>query len=315
MCDKITAAGEPATERKSVMKVLIKGAGDLASGIACRLYRSGCSIVMTETAVPTTVRRTVAFSPAIYMGRAMVEEIEGVRCNTLEEMEKAVENGQIPVVEDPECRIVFGWNPDVVVDAIIAKRNLGTSIMDAETVISVGPGFTAGVDCHCVVETKRGHNLGRCIWEGCAFPNTGVPGMIGGYDKERIIRASVDGVFFGRCSIGDLVEKGQTVGVVVESRSEGVESQNAGAENQAAGAENRIAGAEVPIYAQIDGVVRGLLQDGVVVKKGMKSGDIDPRGEVKSCFTVSDKASAIGGGVLEAICMRQRQLGRRILFR
>ena len=258
------------------MKVLIKGAGDLASGIALRLYRCGFDIVMTDIAVPTTVRRTVAFSPAVYEGTALVEDVTGVLCLNLEEIQAAVEKNQIAVIVDESGTIRDTWKPDVLVDAIIAKKNLGTTMEDAPTVIGVGPGFTAGVDCHCVVETKRGHNLGRCIWNGSAVPNTGVPGMIGGYDKERIIRASADGRFTGCVSIGDLVEKVQLVG-------------KAG---------------ETPIFAEVGGVVRGLLQDGVTVCKGMKSGDVDPRGMVESCFTVSDKASAIGGGVLEAIMSR-----------
>ena len=255
------------------MRVLIKGAGDLASGIALRLHRCGFDLVMTDIAVPTTVRRTVAFSPAVYEGTAVVEDTTGVLCQNQEEIQEAVRAGRIAVVVDEQGDIRNTWKPEVIVDAIIAKKNLGTTIEDAQTVIGVGPGFTAGVDCHCVVETKRGHNLGRCIWDGSAVPNTGVPGMIGGYDKERIIRASADGIFTGCVPIGDLVEKGQLVG-------------KAG---------------ETPIYAEVGGVVRGLLQDGVAVCKGMKSGDVDPRGVVESCFTVSDKASAIGGGVLEAI--------------
>lgn len=255
------------------MKVLIKGAGDLASGIALRLHRCGFDIVMTEIAVPTTVRRTVAFSPAVYEGTAVVEDATGVLCHNLEEIQQAVENGRIAVIVDEQGTVKDGWNPDVIVDAIMAKKNPGTAMQDAATVIGVGPGFTAGVDCHCVVETKRGHNLGRCIWEGSAVPDTGVPGMIGGYDKERIIRAGDDGIFTGCIAIGELVEQGRQVG-------------KAG---------------ETPIYAEVGGVVRGLLQDGVAVCKGMKSGDVDPRGVVESCFTVSDKASAIGGGVLEAI--------------
>ncbi|MFR4438635.1 MAG: selenium-dependent molybdenum cofactor biosynthesis protein YqeB [Hungatella sp.] len=255
------------------MKVLIKGAGDLASGIACRLYRCGFTVAMTELEVPTTVRRTVAFSPAVYQGICQVEDITGVLCHSLEELEAAAKQGKIPVLIDEHCEIRQKWNPDVVVDAIMAKENLGTKITDARTVIGVGPGFTAGRDCHCVVETKRGHDLGRCIWVGSAIPNTGVPGVIGGYDKERIIRAAADGRFQGCVSIGDLVQKGQLIAVT----------------------------GGVPVTAEISGVVRGLLQDGAEVYKGMKSGDIDPRGVVKHCFTISDKATAIGGGVAEAI--------------
>lgn len=267
------------------MKVLIKGAGDLASGIACRLHRCGFELVMTETKVPTTVRRTVAFSPAVYLGKAVVEDIEGVLCKNPEEIEVALKNRKIAVVVDETCRICETWKPDVVVDAILAKVNLGTNITDAETVIGVGPGFCAGLDCHAVVETKRGHDLGRCIWSGSAVPNTGVPGMIGGYDKERIIRASADGIFTGCVSIGDMVEKGQLVGMADE----------------------------IPVYAEVGGVVRGLLQDGVEVWKGMKSGDVDPRGVVSSCFTVSDKASAIGGGVVEAILNHSLKQGKQMI--
>lgn len=267
------------------MKVLIKGAGDLASGIGCRLHRCGFTVVMTEIAVPTTVRRTVAFSPAVYEGQAVVEDITGVLCRTMIEIEEAIKKGRIPVVVDEAGAVKDNWKPDAIVDAIIAKKNLGTHITDAPIVVGVGPGFTAGEDCHCVVETKRGHDLGRCIWKGSAIPNSGVPGMIGGYDRERIIRAEAAGEFYGEVKIGDMVKKGQMVG----------KSGN------------------VPVYALIDGVVRGLLQDGVMVFPGMKSGDIDPRGVVSSCFTVSDKASAIGGGVAEAILQcglrRQKEAG------
>lgn len=259
-------------------RVLIKGAGDLASGIALRLHRCGFLVAMTETAVPTTVRRTVAFSPAVYRGRCRVEDVEGIRCLTAKEVEAATAAGRIAVIVDEAANIKDGWKPDVLVDAILAKRNLGTRKEDAPTVIGVGPGFTAGVDCHCVVETKRGHYLGRCIWDGSAIPNTGVPGMIGGYAMERLIKATGDGRFRGCAAIGDSVKKGDLVGYA----------------------------GDVPIYALIDGVVRGLLQDGVPVTAGMKAGDIDPRCEVSHCHTVSDKASAIGGGVLEGILQHRR---------
>lgn len=256
-------------------KVLIRGAGDLASGIALRLYRSGFAVAMTETGVPTTVRRTVAFSPAVYLGSVQVEEVTGTLCHSVEELEKLVMEGKIPVLVDEKARTGLSWKPEVVVDAILAKRNTGTRITDAATVIGVGPGFTAGVDCHCVVESKRGHYLGRCIWEGSAIPNTGVPGLIGGFGIQRLLRAPADGIFRGAVKIGDQVEAGQVVGFV-----------------EPGGA---------PMTAQISGVVRGLLQDGVPVTQGMKAGDVDPRCERDHCFTVSDKARAIGGGVLEAI--------------
>lgn len=255
------------------MKVLIKGAGDLASGIGCRLHRCGFEVVMTDIAIPTTVRRTVAFSRAVYEGTALVEDVLGVLCSGLHEVEAVLALDQIAVLADEACVIREQWKPDVVVDAILAKVNLGTELTDAGIVIGVGPGFTAGRDCHVVVETKRGHDLARCITEGSAFPNTGVPGMIGGYDKERIIRAASNGVFLGSVSIGDLVKKGDLVGY----------------------------SGGTPIYAQVGGAVRGLLQDGVEVVTDMKSGDIDPRGVVEYCWSISDKATSIGGGVLEAI--------------
>ncbi len=272
------------SERAGRMKILIKGAGDLASGIACRLHRCGFLVVMTEKPVPTTVRRTVAFSRAVYEDRTKVEDITGILCRSMKEIEEALSNDQVAVVVDEECKIREKWNPDAVVDAIIAKKNLGTRITDADIVVGVGPGFTAGKDCHCVVETKRGHDLGRCIWNGSAIPNTGVPGIIGGYDKERIIRAVDNGVFHPAVTIGTVVQLNDVVGYVND----------------------------VPVLAQVGGVVRGLLQDGVTVFRGMKSGDIDPRGVTGHCYTISDKASAIGGGVLEAILsLQKKQLAQK----
>ena len=254
-------------------KIWIRGAGDLATGIALRLYRSGFDIIMSDIAVPTTVRRTVAFSPAVYTGETQVEGITGKLCENISMIDTVIESGCIPVIVDPSGEIMKEYKPDIIVDAIIAKTNIGTKITDTDIVIGVGPGFEAGVDCHAVVETKRGHNLGRVIWSGSAYPNTGVPGNIGGYTVERIIRATADGVFSAKVNIGDFVKAGDLLAYCDET----------------------------PVYANIDGIVRGLLQDGVNVKKGMKSGDVDPRAEKEYCFSVSDKASAIGGGVLEAI--------------
>lgn len=254
-------------------RVLIKGSGDLASGIALRLHRAGFRILMTDIAVPTTVRRTVAFSPAVYQGHMQVEDVTGVLCDSVKVAEQEIQNGNIAIMVDETARCIHEFHPDVVVDAILAKRNLGTKITDAPFVVGVGPGFTVGEDCHCVVETKRGHYLGRCIWKGSAIPNTGIPGMIGGYGLERLIKAPAAGVFKGAVEIGAVVKKNDVVGYVDQT----------------------------PVLAQIDGVVRGLLQDGVEVTTGMKSGDVDPRCDVAHCFTVSDKASSIGGGVLEAV--------------
>ena len=256
------------------MKVLIKGAGDLATGIGWRLYRAGYQVLMTEIQVPTTVRRTVAFSRAVYEGEATVEGVTARRASDLSEAEAILEKGEIPVLVDEKALIRSQWEPDVVVDAIIAKRNLGTSMKDAGLVIGVGPGFTAGTDCHLVVETKRGHYLGRVIEEGGAIPNTGIPGNIGGFIVERIIRASADGRFVPLAAIGDHVEKGQIIARC----------------------------GDVPVKALISGIVRGMLQEGVFVTEGMKAGDIDARCEKDHCFTISDKARSIGGGVLEAVC-------------
>lgn len=255
------------------MMILIKGSGDLATGIAYRLKKSGFDIVMTEIDKPTTVRRTVAFSQAVFDNEIVIEGIKGVKVNNINEIYKEINQGNIPIIIDEKAEIIKELRPDVVVDAIIAKKNLGTNIKDAPIVIGVGPGFEAKVDCHLVVETKRGHYLGKVIEEGSAIPNTGVPGNIGGYTKERIIRASSNGKIKPVVSIGDFVKKGDVVAYV-----DGVE-----------------------VLAQIDGIVRGMLQEGIEVFKGMKSGDIDPRCEKDHCFTISDKARSIGGGVLEAI--------------
>ena len=264
------------------MKILIKGAGDLASGIACRLHACGFSVVMTDIAVPTAVRRTVAFSRAVYEETASVEGVTGRLCKSFDEIDGVLAAGEIAVVVDPKASVKEAFCPDVVVDAILAKKNLGTSIDDAPVVIGVGPGFTAGEDCHCVIETKRGHYLGRCIYEGSAIANTGVPGEIGGYTSDRLLRAPAEGIFEPFAAIGDLIEDGAVCGYVNG----------------------------IPMNSQIAGVVRGLLQPGVSVTKGMKAGDVDPRCRPEHCFTVSDKAHAIGGGVLEAILHLQRAADR-----
>ncbi|NSA18004.1 selenium-dependent molybdenum hydroxylase system YqeB family protein [Clostridium saccharobutylicum] len=173
--------------------ILIKGAGDLATGVAHRLKKCGFDIVMTEIAQPTTVRRTVAFSQAVYDKEVEVEGIKAILALKNDDIDNIISNGNIAVLVDEEAKIVDEIKPDVIIDAIIAKKNLGTHIDDAQIVIALGPGFTAGVDCNCVVETKRGHYLGKSIYNGNAIPDTGVPGNIGGYTNERIIRATDDG--------------------------------------------------------------------------------------------------------------------------
>ena len=254
------------------MLIVIRGGGDLATGVALRLYRSGMDVVICETAVPTSIRRTVCFSEAVRLGEMMVEGVTARRA-VPEEVPALLAAGIIPVLVDPEGACIPGLRPDAVVDAILAKRNLGTSMDMAPIVVAAGPGFTAGVDCHAAVETMRGHYLGRVIYEGSPLPNTNIPGLIGGYAGERVLRAPADGVFAGAKRIGDRVEAGDVAGYV----------------------------AGKPMVCTIGGTLRGLLADGVPVTKGMKSGDVDPRCEEAHCRCASDKALAVGGGVLEAI--------------
>lgn len=255
------------------MLILIKGAGDIATGIAVRLKNAGMQVVMTEIAIPTTVRRSVAFSRAVYEGSAVVENITARLILDFAQIPSVLQRDEIPVLIDSRCEVLKSIHFDAVVDSILAKKNLSTDPTQAPVVIGVGPGFSVPQDCHCVIETQRGHDLGRCIYQGCASKNTGIPGEIGGYTVERLLRAPCDGIFHPILAIGDAVKAGQTVALVDDQ----------------------------PVTAQIDGIVRGLLQDNVPVKAGMKSGDIDPRGCYEHCFTVSDKARAVGGGVLEAI--------------
>ncbi len=246
----------------------------MASGVVHRLHRSHFKICMTEIPQPLAVRREVAFSEAIYDGQ---KEVEGVRAKLIsaqEEIESTWKDGDVPILIDPDAKKTRNFlKPEILIDGILAKRNLGTQITDASLVIGLGPGFTAGKDVHLVVETNRGHNLGRVISKGAAEADTGIPGEIGGYTVERLLRTMKKGIFHTQKTIGERVDKGAVVAVVDD----------------------------FPVMAKISGVVRGLLRDGVEVKKGTKVGDIDPRGKKELCFTISDKARAIGGGVLEAI--------------
>lgn len=255
------------------MLVLMRGAGDLATGTALRLHRAGFPLILTELPQPTAVRRTVAFSDAVYHGTATVEDVTARLCRSEAEVRAALRRGEPAVVVDPAAESRAVYRPDVFVDAALAKRNLGTHITDAPLVIALGPGFTAGTDCHCVVETMRGHTLGRCIYEGSALPNTGVPGNVGGYTKERVLYTPAAGVFHARVPIGTMVAAGDVVAEV----------------------------GGMPVRTEIAGCLRGILPDGISVPAGMKAGDVDPRCAREHCFTASDKALSIGGGVLEAI--------------
>lgn len=259
------------------MLVLIRGAGDLASGVACRLHRAGLQIVMTDLSQPTAIRRTVCFSEAIVHGTMQLEGITARFAASLSEVKQILADGQIAVLADADAVCAKDLKPDAVVDAILAKKNLGTSKDMAPIVVALGPGFEAGEDCHAVVETMRGHTLGRAYYSGSALPNTGVPGNIGGFTLERILRAPCDGVFRGVKQIGDTVEADEICAYVND----------------------------MPIKSKIRGVLRGLLPNGTEVYEGMKSGDVDPRCKIEHCYTCSDKALAIGGGVLEAIlCLK-----------
>ena len=255
------------------MKILIRGAGDIATGIALRLYRAGMQVVMTDLPRPTAIRRTVCFSPAITDGETTVEDVRAVYAPDTAAAKKYLSQGAVPVLADPELACRDALHPDALVDAILAKRNLGTRMTDAPVVVGVGPGFTAGEDCHAVVETMRGHTLGRVIYRGSALPNTNIPGLIGGYAGERVLRAPADGIFTRLLDIGAEVKAGDIAGTV---------------------------GGE-PMRCTIDGVLRGILPSGTPVHKGMKSGDVDPRCQPEYCTTASDKALAVGGGALEAI--------------
>ena len=255
------------------MLVIIRGAGDIATGITLRLWRAGVRTVLTDLAQPTAIRRTAAFSQAIVHGTAEVEGVAAERADSPAGALALLEKGVIPVLADPEGACIPGLKPAGVVDAILAKRNLGTRITDAPVVIGVGPGFTAGVDCHAVVETMRGHYLGRAIYDGSAQPNTGIPGLIGGFAGERVLRAPADGIFHQLLEIGAQVKQGDIAAEV----------------------------AGEPMACTLDGVLRGILPEGTPVRKGMKSGDIDPRCEIAHCYCASDKALAVGGGVLEAL--------------
>lgn len=259
--------------------VVVRGGGDLGTGVAWRLHRCGFRVLVTEIAQPMVIRRAVAFASAVYEGAITVDGVTARRVKDEVGIRAAWAAGEVPVVVDPEAEWVRRLQPQVVVDAIMAKRNTGTRITDAPIVVALGPGFTAGVDCHAVVETNRGHNLGRVILKGSAEPNTGIPGEIGGESVRRVLRAPVDGIFRGVRAIGDRVRVGEVVAYVDDT----------------------------PVLSQLDGVLRGLLHDGLKVHAGMKVGDVDPRAAVAHCFSISDKALAIGGGVVEAVLFLARR--------
>lgn len=254
--------------------IWIRGAGDLATGVGVRLLNAGFSVVYSEIQNPTVIRTTISFATAVYEGAYTVEGHIAKRCSTIDDIYQTLEKKQTPVYIGDESLGVSALRPQVFVEATIRKIAFDIPKNLVKHTIGLGPGFKAPSDVDAVVETMRGHNLGRVIWEGTAKPNTGIPGDIGGYTKERVIHAEVAGIFTGNSLIGDMVTAGQVIAHI---------------------------GSETQVKATITGILRGLIHDELYIEKGTKIADIDPRCEVNHCFTVSDKARAIGGGVLEAI--------------
>ena len=260
--------------------ILVRGGGDLATGTIHRLWSAGLRVLVLEAEHPAAIRRQVSLCEAVYEGEATVEGLRAVRIEALAQAEEVWNQNAVPVLVDPKGESIAQARPDVLVDAILAKKNLGTARDMAPLTIALGPGFTAGQDVDAVVETKRGHRLGRIIREGSAIANTGIPGIIGGYGKERVIHAATAGVFENVRRIGDIVAEGETIAQIRTAD-----------------------GAITPVTTQITGILRGLLRSGYPVTPGFKVADVDPRKEeLSNCFLISDKARCIAGSVLELVC-------------
>ena len=296
--------------KKKNLLIICRGAGDLATGIIHRLHRAGHRVIALETDYPAAIRRKVSFCEAVYDGSATVEGLTARLLPALNDaetisgindtpqahiasqkwkssaIEAVLEAGEVPLLIDPTGESIALFRPDVVVDAIIAKKNLGTTINMAPLVIGVGPGFTAGKDVHLVIESMRGHNLARIITDGMAQPNTGVPGNIAGFTSERVIHAPAAGYIYDVRKIGDIVQKGDEIARIYPDK----------------GSYDNKLSEYVPVNATITGIIRGLIREGYYFKEGFKIADIDPReGELSNCFTISDKARSIAGSVLEAV--------------
>ena len=266
--------------------IIVRGGGDLATGTIYKLKKSGFPVLILEAARPSAIRRNVAFSEAVYQGSQTVEDMTCHLAHSPEEARDMLEEGKLAVLVDPKGESIPLMKPLAVVDGILAKRNLGTSREMAPITVALGPGFVAGRDVDAVIETKRGHHLGRVLWTGSAAPNTGIPGVIGGYGKERVIHCPAEGILRNVRKITDIVSRGEIIAQV--ETKDGI----------------------VPVEATLDGILRGLIRDGYPVKVGFKMADIDPRlNELENCFTISDKARCIAGGVLEAILQRKGELG------
>ena len=258
--------------------IIVRGGGDIASGTISKLYNSGFSVLILEIDAPSAIRRNVAFSEAVYQG---TQTIEGLECHLASSLKQAISylaEGKLTLLVDPDASSVKALKPVAVIDAILAKKNLGTTRDMAPITIALGPGFCAKQDVDAVIETQRGHHLGRVFYEGSAAPNTGIPGNIAGYSKERVIHSPAKGILKNTCHITDTVKKGDQIAVI--QTDDGL----------------------VPVIATMDGLLRGLIRDGFSVTEGFKIADIDPRADqYNNCFTISDKARCIAGGVLEAL--------------
>ncbi|GAA0121810.1 selenium-dependent molybdenum cofactor biosynthesis protein YqeB [Clostridium faecium] len=254
--------------------VIVRGGGDLASGTIHKLHRSGFKVLVLETDYPTSIRRNVCYSEAVYTGKITIENITAIKVNNFNDILKCWQNNKIPLAVDPQGKFIEMLKPRILVDAILAKKNLGTKIDMAEITIALGPGFKAGKDVHAVIETMRGHNLGRIIFKGEAIKNTGIPGEIGGYSKERVIYSPASGTIQNVREIGDFVSAGEVLAYVDNTE----------------------------VKTEISGLLRGIIRNGSKIEKGLKIADVDPRcHEIRNCYTISDKARNIAGGVLEAI--------------
>lgn len=266
--------------------VVVRGGGDIASGTILKLHRCGFSVLVLETQQPSAIRRNVAFCEAVYQGSQRVEDAECFLAQDAAQAADMLREGRIAMLVDPGCRCLESLKPLALVDGILAKRNLGTCREMAPVTVAIGPGFTAGQDVDAVVESMRGHALGRVIYRGSAAPNTGIPGRIAGADRERVIHSPADGRIRAVRHITDTVCRGETIAYIDGP------------------------GEAVPVKATLDGLLRGLIRDGYPVVKGFKIADIDPRtDEYENCFTVSDKARCIAGGVLEAILHLKKERG------
>ena len=270
--------------------VIVRGGGDLATGVLSVLHRAGFAVITLEIAAPSAIRRAAAFSEAVYENEMTVEGLRCVLCKNYGEALDVIERNEVAMLVDPECRILREVRPFALVDAILAKKNIGTRMDMSDIVVALGPGFEAGKDAHLVVETMRGHNLGRIYDSGYAIANTGVPGLVAGHSSDRVIHAEATGVIHDLSEIGDIVEEGQTIAVIRSAD-----------------------GMETPVRATFTGLLRGLIRDGYAVDKGLKIADIDARKEQqKNCFTISDKARSLGGSTLCAIMSLAHQQGQSI---